>query len=175
MKRTALYLVLLNISFLTSCTPLVHHADPFYNFSNNDWPLLHLPLIKPSEAKRQDGRTPWRVFLPCGPWVSVPNSQEEYGYDVEELQRFAVKDGVILAYSAYVDRQADAYIQDNCYHWFVLIPDKHVAEGFHAEDEFSQCIQTLGVQDPDWQTPDAAYEQFARTGCLERVPECNRH
>ena len=104
--------------------------------------------------------------------MSIPNSQEEYGYGIRELEKFAVKNDVIMAYSAYVDSDANIYIQDNYYHWFVLIPDKEIAEGFHTEDKFLQYIQTLGVDDPDWQTPDEAYEKFKKTGCLEWIPDC---
>jgi hypothetical protein len=77
-----------------------------------------------------------------------------------------------MAYSGYVDKNADAYIQDNYYHWFVLIPDKKIAEGFHTEEEFRQYIQMLGIQDPDWLTPDDAYEEFRLTGCLDWIPDC---
>jgi hypothetical protein len=174
--------ILLGIGiFLVGCTslgnqadPPFQHADPFYNINDNVYPLLHLPLIKPIEAKREDGRTPWRVFSPNGPWVHVPNRQDNffYVYDIEELEKFAVSNGVIMAYSAYVDKEADAYIQDNYYHWFVLIPDNKIAEGFHTEGDFLQYIQTLGIQGPDWQTPDEAFEQFKRTGCLEWVSGC---
>lgn len=176
MRKIVFYLILfLSISYVTSCAPPVQqHTDTFYKINHNDYPLLHLPLIKPIEAKRRDGRTPWRVFLPYGLWISVPNSQEEYGYNIEELEKFAIKNDVIMAYSAYVDREAIAYIQDSYYHWFVLIPDKKIAEGFHTEDEFLQYIQALGIQDPDWQTPDEAYDTFAETGCLEWIPDCNQ-
>ena len=182
MKKTVFCVIFLfTLSYLASCsspaqptaTP-VQHADPFYNFNDDDYPLLHLPLIKPVEAKRQDGRTPWRVFLPYGMFVSIPNSQEEYAYDIEELEKFAVQNGVIMAYSSYVNKEAVAYIQENYYHWFVLIPAKKIAEGFHTEDEFNQYIQTLGIQEHDWQTPDEAYEQFEKTGCLEWIPDCNQ-
>lgn len=174
-------MLLLSISYLTSCTSpvqrtdsAIQHADPFYNINHNDYPLLHLPLIKPIEAKRQDGRTPWRVFLPYGLWVSVPDRQDNffYSYDIEELEKIAVSNGVIMAYSAYVDKEADAYIQDDYYHWFVLIPDKKIAEGFHTEDEFLQYIQTLGISNPDWQMPDEAYDTFEQTGCLDWIPDC---
>jgi hypothetical protein len=177
MKKTALCLViLLSVSCLMSCRPSVQHADPFYNINYDDYPLIHLPLIKPVEAKRELGSSPWRVLSPNGPWVSVPNRQDNffYVYDIEELEKFAIKNGVIMAYSAYVDNEADVYIQDNYYHWFVLIPDKEIAEGFHTEGEFREYIQTLGIQDPDWQTPDEAYEQFTQTGCLEWIPDCNQ-
>jgi len=138
--------------------------------------LIHLPLINPIEAKREVGESPWRVFLPpYGPWISITNEEGLfiYSYDIEELEKFGVENGVIMAYSAYIDTEADAYIQDNYYHWFVLIPDKEIGEGFHTEDEFHEYIQTLGVQDPDWQTPDEAYKQFKRTGCLAWFPDCD--
>ena len=96
-----------------------------------------------------------------------------YGYShVKELEKFAVKDGVILAYSAYVDQQADAYVLNNFYHWFVMIASKNITKGFHTEEEFREYIKTLGIQDPDWQMPDEAYEQFRNTGCLEWIPDC---
>ena len=182
MKKNVFYLILLlSLSYVTSCAPPaqhtvppVQHADPFYDVNHDDYPLLHLPLINPIEAKRQDGRTPWRVFVPYGLWVQIPNSQDNFFYDyaIEELEKFAVSNGVIMAYSAYVDKAADAYIQDNYYHWFVLIPDKEIAEGFHTEAEFRQYIQTLDVGDPDWQTPDETYEHFKKTGCLKWIPDC---
>jgi len=175
MKNTVFYLVLfLGLSCLTSCAPPVQHTDPFYNINYDDFPLIHLPLIKPIRADRVKGESPWRVLPPNGPWVSVPNRQDNffYLYAIEKLEKFAVQNGVIMAYSAYVDKEADAYIQDNYYHWFVLIPDKEIAEGFHTEDEFNQYIQTLGIQEPDWQTPDEAYEQFTQTGCLDWIPDC---
>ena len=176
MKNTVFYLVLfLGLSCLTSCAPPVQHTDPFYNINYDDFPLIHLPLIKPIEADRVRGESPWRVFLPYGMFVSVPTRQDNffYAYAIEELEKFAVKHGVMMAYSAYVDKDADAYIQENYYHWFVLIPDKKIAEGFHTEDAFNRYIQTLGIQDPDWQTPDKAYERFEQTGCLEWIPACN--
>jgi len=175
MKKTAFIIIFfLSISYLTSCTPPVQHADPFYNVNHDDYPLIHLPLINPVEAKRV-GESPWRVFLPFGMFVSIPNEQDNvfYPYDIEEVEKLAVENGVIMAYSAYVDTEADAYIQDNYYHWFVIIPDQEIAEGFHSEAEFREYIQTLGIQDPNWQTPDEAYEQFSKTGCLEWFPDCD--
>lgn len=180
MKKNVFYLIFLfSLSYMTSCAPPiqqtatpVQHADPFYNINDNDYPWIVIPLIKPIDAERQDGRTPWRMSLRYGPWVSIPNSQEEYEYNVEELEKFAVNNDVIMAYSAYVDKDANLYVQKNYYHWFVVIPKKEMAEGFHTEDEFLKYIQTLGIQNPNWQIPDKAYKQFAKTGCLEWIPNC---
>lgn len=174
MKKTALYfLFFLSISSLTSCASTVQHADRFYNVGDA-FSIPRIPLIKPTEAEYRASFTHWRIFIDYGIFVSVPTRQDNffYVYDIEELEKFAVENGVIMAYSEYVDKDADAYIQDNYYHWFVLIPDQEIAEGFHTEDEFRQYIQTLGIQDPDWQTPDEAYEQFKKTGCLAWIPDC---
>lgn len=177
MKKTALYLmILLSISYLTSCAHLGHYSDPFYNFyfNENDYPGYRLPIIKPYSAKRDNLSSPWYLGLAEILWVQIPNSNNAYyAYThVEELEKFAVKNGVITAYSSYVDKQADAYIQNNYYHWFVSVPDENMAKGFHTEDEFNQYIQTLGIQNPDWQTPDEAFKKFAETGCLDWIPDC---
>jgi hypothetical protein len=177
MKKTAFYLILLiSISCMTCCTRRIQHSDPFYNLNDNDFPRNHLPLINPIEATSKNSSSPWSVsLLPHSPWVKLPNSQEYYVYSaVEELEKIAVKNGVIMAYSSYVDKETDAYIQDNYYYWFVVVPDKRIAKGFHTEDEFQQYIQTLDIQNPDWQTPDEAYDKFAETGCLEWIPDCNQ-
>jgi hypothetical protein len=175
MKKISFYLiVLLSASYLTSCSPPVRHADPFYNNNGDDFPRNHLPLINPIEATRERSSSPWILGLGNPIWIQIPNSNNAYyGYSrVMGLEKFAVKNGVIMAYSAYVDQQADSYIQDNYYHWFVMIPDKKIAIGFHTEDEFLQHIQTLGIQNPDWQTPDEAFDIFADTGCLDWIPDC---
>lgn len=175
MKNISFYLiVLLSISYLTSCTSPVQHADPFYNNDGDDFPRNHLPLINPIEATRERSSSPWSLnLMPYAPSVHVPNSKNVYVYgNVSPLEKISVKNGVIMAYSSDVDQQADAYIQDNYYHWFVMIPDKKIAIGFHTEDEFLQYIQTLGIQNPDWQTPDEAFDIFADTGCLDWIPDC---
>jgi hypothetical protein len=182
MKKPVFYLILiLSLSFLTGCTPSVHHDDPFYNYNDSDFPRDHLPLIKPVEATRERPSSPWRLRLLNVIYITLPKSQEQdllhtyyYGY-VEELEKFAVKDGVIVAYSAYVNDQADPFILNDFYHWFVMVPGENITKGFHTEDAFRQSIQTLGVdiEESDWQTPDEAFDTFLETGCLEWIPDCN--
>ena len=178
MQKTAFYLMLfLSISYLTSCTSRVQHADPFYNFTDDyGWTIKHIPLIEPIEVTGVLGEYPWAVSIDYGLWVSIPNDQGLvfYAYGIDELEKFAVENDVILAYSEYVDVDADAYIRDNYFHWFVLVPDQEFAEGFHTEAEFLAYIQTLDIQDPNWQTPDEAYQQFKRTGCLAWFPDCEQ-
>ncbi len=180
MKKTAFYLLLiLSLVYVTGCTPPVQHADPFYNV-NDDFSIMRIPLINPIEAERLDGRSPWSLGLHNPLLIRLPKSQEQevtalYGYShVEELEKFAVKDGVILAYSAYVDLQANSYVLNNFYHWFVIIPNKDITKGFHTEEEFLEYIQALSIEDPDWQTPNEAYKQFRKTGCLAWIPDCEK-
>ena len=171
-------MILLSISYMTGCSPFVHHTDPFYNFNDNDFPRDYLPLINPIEATRERPSSPWSLGLGNTLWIDLPKSnsqdiQEVYGYSqIVELQKFAVKSGVVMAYSSSLDMQADAYIQNGFYYWFVMVPSKNITVGFHTEDEFNQYIQTLDVQNPEWQTPDAAFKKFVETGCLEWIPDC---
>src|SRR5689334_22960803 len=113
MKTKVVILVFISISFLTNCAPLVHHSDPFYNEDGNDFPRNHIPLIKPIQATREKSFSPWYLGLGDTLWIQIPNSNNAYyAYDlVDELEKFAVKNGAVMAYSRYVDKQADVYIQ----------------------------------------------------------------
>jgi len=179
MKKKLFYLmVFFSIGFLSSCAPIFHHADPFYDLNGSDYPRGHIPLINPVQATRDIHSSSWNLELLNSLHIDLPKSQEQevrkvYIYSrIAELDKFAVEDGVILAYSDHVNQQADEYIQKNFYHWFVMVPSENITEGFHTEDEFRQYIQTLGIKDPDWQKPDEAYEQFLDSGCLDWFPDC---
>jgi len=190
MKRKIFYFVILfsiglfgicffSIYFRSRGVPLTHHADPFYDFNDSDFPRNHLPLINPIEATREKSDAPWRLELRNALWIELPKSQEQevrevYGYtSVEELEKFAVEEGVIMAYSPYIDQQANPYIQDNYYHWFVMVPSQDITAGFHTEEEFRQYIQTLGIQEPNWQKPDEAFVKYVDMGgCLDWIPDC---
>lgn len=167
-------IILLSIYYMASCSPSVQHADPFYNY--NGLSHARIPLIKPIYAYQMRSSEVW--FLELQPVIWLVESRDSQGvhyyvYDrVEGLEKFAVKNGVIMAYSWYVDKDANAHTQDNYYHWFVMVPDQQITQGFQTEEEFRSYIKTLGVQDPDWQTPDEAFQQFRHTGCLDWIPDC---
>ena len=171
-------MILLSICFLPSCTPKIQHADSFYNYNESDFPRDHLPVLNPVEATRDGPNSSWNLKLLNSLHIDMPKSQEQevqkvYIYSrVAELEKFAVKDGVIMAYSGHVNQLADAYIRENFYHWFVMIPGEDITKGFHTEDEFNHYIGTFGIQDPDWQTPDDAFDMFLKTGCLDWFPDC---
>lgn len=169
---------LLSICYVTSCAPTRQHADPFYNYNDSNFPRDYLPIINPVKAVRDRPNYPWAMKLLNHLSIDLPKSNEQevqeiYIYShVSELEKFAVKDDVILAYSSHADQRADAYIQENFYHWYVMIPSEDITEGFQTEDEFNQYIETIGIQNPDWQTPDDAFHTFLETGCLDWFPDC---
>jgi len=171
-------MILLSNCFLPSCSPKIQHADSFYNYNDSDFPKDHLPVIDPVEATRDGPNSSWNLELLNSLHIDLPKSQEQevrkvYIYSrVAELEKFVVKDGAIMAYSGHVNQQADAYIRENFYHWFVMIPGEDITKGFHTEDEFNRYIETIGIQDPDWQTPDDAFDTFLKTGCLDWFPDC---
>jgi hypothetical protein len=180
MRRTFLnFMIYVCILLLTGCRPFVHHANPFYNYNGDDYPMIHLPLIDPVEVTQVRPSSPWNMSYPDGIHIAIPKEKEEeiqkiYIYStVQELEKFAVQDGIILAYSRYVNPKADEFIRNNFYHWFVIIPSKKITKGFQTEDEFILYIQTIGIQDPVWWKPEEAYSRFLDNGgCLNWIPDC---
>jgi len=130
-----------------------------------------IPLIKPVEATYINS---WDLDSPFAfKYAPDVGNVKYYSIGMRELEKIDVQNGVIMAYSSYVNKNADAHSQENSFHWLVIILDQEIAKSFHTEDEFLQYIQTLGISTPDWQTPDKAYEQFKETGCLEWIPDCD--
>jgi hypothetical protein len=173
MKKINFMIILLTLCLLTSCRAQNKHADSFYNINDGIDPR-RIPLIKPIELNLLSSSGSWDLDLQPGIWLDYPNSQGLYylyGH-VHDVETIAVTDGIVMAYTSYLDEEADPYIQDNYYHWFVLIPDKEITKGFHTEEEFSEYIQSLDVKTLDWLIPDEVYKQFKKTGCLDWIPDC---
>ena len=160
--------VILIMIFLSSCTSQVQHLDEFYN-DEGIYPYARFPLIKPYHVDRKDGNSPWLMSL-RKLWAPPDYL---YFYNVEDVRKLSVMGNVIMAYSPYIDEQANQSIQENYYHWFVIVPDKGTEAGFHDESAFLDYIHQLGIQQPDWQEPLDIFKEFERTGCLEWIPDCN--
>src|SRR6266542_3583743 len=179
MKKELIYiLIILLVIGLSGCSNVVQHTDPFYNDDGgDDFPYTQFPLIKPYYVYTMDVGSPWIIELlgtNGGLHVTAPKNEEGavYSYDVWDVRKIDVQEGIIMAYSPYVNDEVPQSIQDNYYHWFVIVPDEQNTMGFHDENAFQAYIQKLGIQNPDWQTPKDAINQFENTGCLPWIPDC---
>jgi len=161
-------LIMLNMS---SCNSRVQHEDKFYN-DPGEFTYSRFPLVKPYEVDRMDGESPWVMMLFVGLWAPPPNDTYLYG-NVKDVRKLSFKNGVILAYSPYIDQQADESIKEHYFHWFVVVPDKSIEVGFENESAFLEYIQQYGIQQPDWVQPNEIYKEFVRTGCLVWIPDCD--
>ena len=178
MKKIILYFfLLLSIGCLTSCSPppKPKHVDPFYNINLNEAPV-RFPLIKPMEVVYVNS---WYLDLPSRYILldAVPNT-EVLTYNVYDsfhgLENFAIENRIIMINSSGIDKKIDMHTPTpgNYYYWFVIDLNQEISKGFYTEAEFLEYIQMLGISAPNWQTPDEAYEQFKRTGCLKWIPDC---
>jgi hypothetical protein len=175
-KKTIAYLLIVFVVIgLSSCNSRVHHTDEFYN-DDGDFPALRFPLMKPYYVDRFDSRNPWVLRLNGHLWIDI--GAYAYKYDVVDVRKISVENGIIMAYSPYVadqpfdDPQVNQSIREHYYHWFVAIPGKSIEEGFENESAFLEYIHGLGVQQPNWQAPDDLFGEFAQTGCLNWIPDC---
>jgi len=175
-KTTIAYLLVVFVAICSSsCNSRVHHIDEFYN-DDGGFPASQFPLIKPYYVDRLDSRNPWILRLNGYLWVNI--GSDAYKYDVTDVRKLSVESRIIMAYSPYVDEhpfddpQVDQSIREHYYHWFVAIQDKNIEVGFETESAFLEYIHSLGIQQPDWQTPDDLFGEFAQTGCLSWIPDC---
>jgi hypothetical protein len=134
---------------------------------------MRIPLTKPYEILKIDYKKPgwWSLGWSINLHVS-PSEKEVYYYQaIHDIRKFAIEDGVIMAYTTY-PQEVDLDVGQKVLYWFVIVPDQKIETGFDTEDEFLSYIQTYGIQQPDWIEPDRAYEQFYETGCLDWIPDC---
>ena len=117
MKKTAFCLIIL-LSISCAMTfprfpSLRQHADPFYNYDESMPPGSRFPLIKPLDVERDDYSSPWNLGLNNSLMVKIPNTDHDYySYDlVVGLEKFALKNGVVMAYSSYIDTRTDISMQ----------------------------------------------------------------
>lgn len=169
-KITLLFIVFSMCLPLLSCNSRTTSDDPFYNYSG-EYSHYRFPLIKPYYADQLDGNSPWILTL-FRLWAPPPHDDYSY-WNVYSLQQLAVQNGVIMAYSPYIDEQANESLQEYYYHWFVIIPDKNLEMGFDNEEAFLDYIQELGITEPEWRKPEDVFKQFEQTGCLSWIPGCD--
>jgi hypothetical protein len=147
------------------------NKDRFYEASGLD--AMRVPLIKPYEMLKIDYEKPgwwslgWSVMLHIS-----PSEKEVYYYlNINDIKKIAVENRVIMIYSTDA-KEVRIDAGQKILYWFVLIPDEKIETGFGTEVEFLSFVQGYGIQIPNWVEPDAAYEQFDKTGCLDWIPDC---
>ncbi len=175
MKRYKLIAIIIALLLLCIFTNWARYSrvnkDPFYN--DPGWDAMRIPLIKPYEMLKLDQKLEINQKLGWSITLHVsPSEKEVYYYlDIHDINKIAIKNGVIMAYTNYT-QEVDTNAGEKVLYWFVIIPNKKIETGFDAEAEFLNYVQTYGIQQPPWVEPDAAYKQFDETGCLEWIPGC---
>ena len=175
-KKTVAYSLIVFVAiYLSSCESRAHHADDFYN-DDGDFPYVRFPLIKSYYVDARE--SPWTLRLK-GYFVIYDGAYAySYGYNMTDVRKLSVESHIIMAYSPYNDgqpfdnTQVIPSNQEDYYPWFVIIPDKKIEAGFQNESAFLEYVHGLGIQQPDWQTPDDLFGEFAQTGCLSWIPDC---
>ena len=142
------------------------NVDPFYS-DYGDGDFIRFPLIKPYEATYLNKDTGWMINLPISP---RENGISSY-LDILLPEKVAVKNNVIMVYTSYKPEHLQASPEGILY-WFVLLPEGKKEIGFSNETEFLSFIKGYGINNPDWQSIDAAFGQFRKTGCLSWIPGC---
>lgn len=165
------FTLILTTFYLLGCSSRVHHDDPFYN-DPGEFAYSRIPLIKPYYVDRMDGISPWEMSGVTRLWAPPPNDWYSY-WNIHDVRKLSVENGVIMVYSPYIDEQTDQSIRENYFHWFVIIPDKNITEGFDKEETFLDYIQQYGILQIDWLEPKDVYKEFRQTGCLDWIPDCN--
>ena len=134
------------------------------------YPSSRIPLIKPYDLYSKEGE-PWGLNLHEN--LRLPDSAIWY-FDVPDIRKLAVENGVIMAYSPHVHFQVEEAMKQYYFHWFVVIPDKNIEVGFNNEKVFLEYIEQHHIQKPNWRTPDDIFDEYIETECLEWIPDCKQ-
>jgi len=158
----------ITILLFSSCTFLRQtHKDSFYS-DVGGLDSLRIPLIKPYYMIYLDEEFSWQMPLLANP----PTESTYYYFNLHNIKKLSVKNGVIMVYTPYVEHNIDISIGQKIFHWFVILPASNTEEGFENEADFLEYIQQLGVQQPNWIDPNETSKGFVQTGCLDWIPDC---
>ncbi len=144
---------------------------PFYQ-TGSGWDYLRFPLLEPYYAIKIDDEHGWTIPL----YAKKSQTNFWYYFDVQDVRKIAVKNNVIMLYSAYskpitVNITDDGKEENKELHWFILIPDQ-TERGFETEKEFIVNLQQFGIEQPEWREPLSILQKFDQTRCLEWIPGC---
>ena len=141
-------------------------ADPFYS-DYNDGDLIRLPLIKPYVAEQLVKKTGWMIRL----FIS-PNENGIPSYiDIFYPEKVSIENNVIMVYTTYKPEYLQT-LGEKSFYWFVLLPEEKRETGFDNKTDFLNFIKKYGIDSPNWQDIDSAFQQFQVTGCLSWIPDC---
>jgi hypothetical protein len=171
MKDHKFQIFLLAIVFstiLSSCKVTEYlQQDDFYR-SGSEWDHLRFPLIKPYYAIYITDELGWGIPLHSG----ISDSNIYYYTQLNDVQEISVENGVIMVYTPY-EQDVEESIGENVYNWFVFMPDQNIEMGFDNEEDFLAYIQSYGIQQSSWRTPDDILKEYDELWCLPWIPTCN--
>jgi hypothetical protein len=122
---------------------------------------VRFPLIYPYEVMNADFRDEkWIINLQNGVGTYL---------SVFMLEKVTVINDIILAQKEYTKTDLT---REHPLIWFVIIPSKHIEEGFSTEIEFKKYLHKIGISEFKWWKVRDAYRKFERTGCLPWIPGC---
>jgi len=122
MKKNAL-LILMVISAL-SCRNDFYTRDGGYDYTR-------IPFIKPYEALMLKGSERWQMNL----YNSALNSS------IINIKKINVEKNAIFLYSE--DTNLDGVKVPRA--WFIIIPNKHLEEGFYKEKDYLEFLKSVGL------------------------------
>jgi len=153
--------------FLCSCNASkVANLDPFYQ-NKGGWDDVRIPLLKPYYVTQINGDGDWQIPLPA----DITTKDIYYYITLHAVEKIAVENNAIMVYTPYIE-DVDRSIGQKVLHWFVFVPTQKIGVGFDDEANFLDYIHKYGIKQPLWVSPDIAYTQLDRSGCLDWIPEC---
>ena len=165
-KNYRLYYLLTAILFLVSFLSACSTKKSFYRKGSGP-DYLRFPLLEPYYAIKITDEYGWQIP------INTDLAQRNFRYypNILNVTKVAVENGRVMVYSAYPKPIVLDGGKEKELHWFILVPDK-TETGFEAEEAFISSLQQYGVNQPQWQEPQAILKRFDQTGCLEWIPGC---
>lgn len=137
------------------------HEKQFYtNFEGLGY--IRIPLIMPYEILAENKNDNWYLNLIDG---------FDYYYSIQQIDKVAVIDSVILIHSASI-RQVSKNIKPK--QWFAIIPSKNVEIGFANEIDFKEYLNQCNITIVEWMEIESVFDRFKDTECLPWIKGCAR-
>lgn len=147
--------------------------EEFFYEDTGDWDAMRLPLVYPYEILKLDQKLEINQKLGWSMKLYVPPEEKDlHYYTIHDVQGVSVENRIIMIYSSY-SGGVDPWSGQKILYWFILVPDERIEKGFETKTEFLSFVKKYGIDQPNWMSPDMAYNRFVSTGCLEWIPGCN--